>query len=93
MITNAEKISGSIQDNWLFLEAWLWGNRQGGRFLLSILYPSYAQKNILFTMNIYYLYNKTIIEGGSAIKEIYTESYESSKTNRQIQTQEFSQLL
>lgn len=44
-------------------------------------------------MNIYYLYNKTIIEGGSAIKEIYTESYESNKTNRHIQIQEFSQLL
>ena len=44
MITYAENISGSTQDNWLFLEAWLWGNRQGERFLLSTLYPPYVQK-------------------------------------------------
>lgn len=70
MIIYAEN-SGSIQDNWLFLEAWLWGNEQGERFLLSTLYLSYVQKNILFTVNIHYLHNKTTtIQDGSAIREI-----------------------
>lgn len=76
MITYAENISGSIQDNWLFLEAWLWGNRQEGRFFTFHFTPSICSKNILFTISIHYLYNKTTIQGSDAIKETYAELWQ-----------------
>ena len=85
MLIYAENISGSVEDNWLFLEVWLWGNRQGERFLLSTLYSSVCSKNMLFTMSMHYLYNKTTtIQSGSAIKEIYIVSTGSNETSYQI---------
>ena len=43
MLIYAENISGSIEDNWLFLEVWLWGNRQGD-FYFPLYTPPYVQK-------------------------------------------------
>ena len=42
MLIYAENISGSIEDNWLFLEVWLWGNRQD--FYFPLYTPPYVQK-------------------------------------------------
>ena len=43
MLIYAENISGSIEDDWLFLEVWLWGNRQG-EFYFPLYTPPYVQK-------------------------------------------------
>ena len=43
MCIYAGNISGSIEDDWLFLEVWLWGNRQG-EFYFPLYTPPYVQK-------------------------------------------------